>query len=84
MSSAAVVRYPLLQELLDLKSLPLQATYSNRDLAQIFGVSVRAIQNRVATGQIAARDLPGRAKFLPQDIEAFLSASKKAVQRRAQ
>jgi chorismate synthase len=82
MSSSAATTYPLLQEILGIKNLPLQPTYTIRDLADIFRVSVRAIQNRVASGQIAARDLPGRAKFLPQDIEAFLSASKKVGQRR--
>lgn len=73
------MKYPLLQEFLDIKNLSLQATYSIRDLAQIFDVSVRAIQNRVASGQIVTRDLPGRAKFLPQDIEAFFSSSKKSA-----
>ena len=84
MSSSAATTYPLFQEILGIKNLPLQPTYTIRDLADIFRVSVRAIQKRVASGQIAARDLPGRAKFLPQDIEAFLSASKKVGQRRGQ
>ena len=78
MSSFIATKYPLLQEILDLKNLSLQATYSIRDIAGIFSVSMRAIQARVASGQLPARDLPGRAKFLPADIEAFLVASKKA------
>lgn len=82
MSSFTEVKYSLLQELLAIKNLPIQATYTIRDLAQLFNVSVRAIQNRVASGQLTARDLPGRAKFLPQDIEAFLSASRKGKSRR--
>lgn len=82
MSGSATVKYPLLQELLDIKNLPLQATYSIRDLAQIFNVSARAIQSRVAGGQISARDLPGRAKFLPEDLELFLSGSKKRAESR--
>lgn len=77
MSTSSHPAYPLFQEILTLKSLPLQPTYTVRDLARIFGVCTRAIQNRVASGQLAARDLPGRAKFLPQDIEMFLSDSKK-------
>jgi transposase len=56
---------------------PLQPTYSNRDVATLFGVSIRAIQDRVASGQLTARDLPGRAKFLPVDLEEFLQHSKK-------
>jgi hypothetical protein len=77
MNSSATIRYPLLQEILDLKNLQLHAMFSITDVATIFGVSVRAIQNRVASGQLPARDLPGHAKFLPQDLEAFLAASKK-------
>lgn len=71
------VKYPLLQELLALKGRELQATYKIRELAEIFNVSPRAIQTRVALGQIASRDLPGRARFLPEDLEVFLAASLK-------
>jgi hypothetical protein len=39
-------------------------------------------ESRRFSGQIVARDLPGRAKFLPQDIEAFLSASRKGASQR--
>lgn len=77
MSSSETIRYPLLSEILQIKNLQLQATYTIRDLARVFGVSTRAIQNRIATGQLASRDLPGRAKCLPQDLEAFLVNSKK-------
>jgi hypothetical protein len=82
MSTAITDSFPMLEAMLRIKGFQLQATYSIRDLAHLFNVSARAIQNRVASGQITARDLPGRAKFLPQDIEAFLSASKKVGQRR--
>lgn len=82
MSSATTDTFPMLEAMLRIKGFQLQATYSVREVAGLFGVSVRAIQNRVAAGQIPSRDLPGRAKFLPQDIEAFLSASKKVGQRR--
>jgi hypothetical protein len=70
-------KYPLLEEILAIKNLHLQPTYTIRNLAMIFGVSARAIQNRVASGQLSPRDLPGRAKFLNQDIEDFLIASRK-------
>ena len=74
-------KYPLLNELLTLKGRELQATYTIRDLAQIFSVSTRAIQTRVALGQIASRNLPGRVKFLPEDLEAFLASSLKKERR---
>jgi len=82
MSNSIAVRFPLLEELLGIKKLQLQATYTIRDMAQMFNVSVRSIQSRVASGQLPARDLPGRAKFLSQDLEDFLIASKKKVARR--
>ncbi len=70
-------KYPLLTEILAIRDLPLQPMYSNRDVASIFSVSVRAIQNRVASGQLISRNLPGRAKFLAEDIEVFLLKSRK-------
>jgi hypothetical protein len=81
-SNSAAPKYPLLQEILAIKNLQLQATYTIRDLAQLFSVSVRAIQSRVASGQLPVRDLPGRARFLSEDLEGFLSASKKKAVRR--
>lgn len=72
-------KYPLLEQILAIKGISLQPTYSNRDLAALFGVSVRAIQDRVASGQLTARNLPGRAKFLPLDLEEFLRNSKRKV-----
>ena len=77
MSSTSTTKYPLLQEILALKGLNLQPTYTIRDVASLFIVTPRAIQNRVASGQLQARDLPGRAKFLSEDLEAFLAASLK-------
>jgi hypothetical protein len=82
MNNSAAITYPLLQEILSIRNLSLQATYTIHDLAELFHVGARAIENRVASGQIVARDLPGRARFLPQDIEAFLVASKKGGSRR--
>jgi transposase len=70
-------RYPLLEPLLAQKGLPLRGTYTIRDVAAMFGVSVRAIQERVRIGQLRARDLPGRARFLSEDLEAFLQSSQR-------
>ena len=70
-------KYPLLEEMLALSSMALQPTYTIRHAAQLFGVTVRSIQKRVASGELPSRDLPGRAKFLPLDLEQFLRESKK-------
>lgn len=68
-------KYLLLTELLALRQMALQGTYTIREVATLFGVTARAIQSRVASGQLTSRDLPGRAKFLPTDLEEFLRNS---------
>lgn len=70
-------KYPLLEEILSIRKLSLQPMYTIRDVASIFNVSARAVQHRVASGQLTPRDLPGRAKFLNQDLEEFLMSSRK-------
>jgi hypothetical protein len=70
----------MLEALLALQDLPLQPMYTNRDVAKIFRVCVRAIQNWISTGRLTPRDLPGRWKFFPQDLEEFLKTSKKGRQ----
>ena len=70
-------KYPLLSELLALRKQPIEPFYSVRDVAGLFGVTVRSIQSRVSAGQLTKRDLPGRAKFLPADLEEFLQNSKR-------
>jgi hypothetical protein len=77
MSSQQPPKYPLLEEVLALRQMILQPMYTIRDAAKLFGVSVRSIQTRVASGQLASRDLPGRAKFLPFDLEEFFRQSKR-------
>jgi hypothetical protein len=69
-------RYPLLTTLLLIRERRHQATYTISDVAHLLGVSVRAVQDRVATGQLSRRDLPGWAKFFPDDLEDFLRNSK--------
>jgi transposase len=69
------VRYPLLESLLAQMNLQLRGTYTNRHVAEIFGVSVRTIQDWVRRGQLGARNLPGRGKFLSEDLESLLKNS---------
>ncbi len=80
MENSATNRYPILEALLALQNLPLQPMYTNRDVAKIFQVCVRAIQNWIAAGRLNPRDLPGRWKFFPQDLEEFLKTSNKGRQ----
>lgn len=68
-------KYLLLEELLAVRGLALKGTYKTRDVAAIFDVSTRAIQERVRRGELTARDLPGRARFLSEDLEAYLQRS---------
>jgi hypothetical protein len=69
--------YPLLEALLYAKGLKLQGTYTNADVASLFGVSVRTIQSHVADGSLPSRKLIGRARFLSVDLEKLLSRDKK-------
>jgi len=68
-------RYPLLESLLAQKGMSLKGTYTNRNVAGIFDVSVRTIQDWVRKGDLIARNLPGRGKFLSEDLESFLRNS---------
>jgi hypothetical protein len=72
-------KYPLLESLLAEKGLGLKGTYTNRDVAEMFGVSVRTIQDRVRRGDLRARDLPGRGRFLSEDLEDFLRNSLRVI-----
>jgi transposase len=69
------VRYPLLESMLAQMNLPLRGTYTNRHVAEIFEVSVRTIQDWVRRGQLVSRNLPGRGKFLSEDLENLLKNS---------
>jgi hypothetical protein len=77
MTKSETSKYPLLEEILSIKNLPLQPMYTIRDIAKMFSVSVRAIQTRIASKKLPWRDLPGRAKFLAQDLETYLRTSQK-------
>jgi hypothetical protein len=70
-----VVAYPLLEALLSEKSLQLKGTYTYRDAAAIFDCSIRALQERIRSGQLQKRNLPGRGRFLSIDLEHFLEKS---------
>jgi transposase len=74
-SNPPVSRYPLLEALLLQRSLSLQGIYTNRDAARIFQVSVRTIQDWSRDGKLSTRDLPGRGRFLSEDLEGFLRES---------
>jgi hypothetical protein len=77
--TSSETKHPLLEEILAIKNLPPQPMYTIGHIAEIFGVSARTIHNWISSGQLIPRDLPGRARFLNKDLEAFLQASPKAV-----
>jgi hypothetical protein len=68
-------RYPLLENLLAHRALPLRGTYTIHDVAEMFDVSTRTIQERVKSQELNARNLPGRARFLSVDLEDFIRNS---------
>ena len=68
-------RYPLLESLLAARGLSLKGIYTNTDAAKIFGVSKRTILDWLRDRKLIARDLPGRGRFLSEDLELFLQKS---------
>jgi excisionase family DNA binding protein len=64
--------YPLFETMLRSKGLTLQATYTCQDIADLFGVTARTIQNKVKDGTLPSLRLIGGARFLPIDIEEYL------------
>lgn len=79
-----IARYPLLEALLAQKALPLRGVWTLRDVAKIFDVSVRTIQDWIRGGKLVPRDLPGRGKFLSEDLEAFLQNSRRISGRKSE
>jgi hypothetical protein len=77
LENPGTTKYPLLEGALSIKGLKLQPMYTNQDVAMLFDVCVRAIQNWISAGKLRPRDLPGRWKFFPQDLEDFLMTSRK-------
>lgn len=74
-----LARYPLLETVLACKGMPMKAIFTIKDLANLFNVSIRTIQSRVARGQLVPRDLPGRAKYLAVDLEKLLQSTSGAA-----
>lgn len=70
-------KYVLLQDLLLARGEGLRGLYAVKDVSSLFGVSVRTIQDWIARGRLSSRDLPGRGRFLSQDLETFLINSHK-------
>ena len=71
------LRYPLLESLLQQRGLSLQGIYTTPDAARVFGASCRTIQEWIRDDKLPARDLPGRGRFLSEDLEVFLQGSLK-------
>jgi hypothetical protein len=71
-------KYPLLEALLSERGLSLKGAYTNRDVATIFNVATRMIQDWTRNGYFKPRNLPGRARFLSADLEEFLQDSSKS------
>jgi hypothetical protein len=66
--------YPLLEALVAQLGLTLKGRYTLKDAAQILGVSVRTLQDRIRNGKLRGRDLlPYR--FLSEDLEDYLRCS---------
>jgi hypothetical protein len=67
-------KYPLLEALLAELGLTLKGRYTLREAAQILGVSVRTLEDRIRCGKLGARDL-SPYRFLSCDLENYLASS---------
>ena len=63
MSEANQHASPLLEVLLRIQWLTLQPTYTNADIASLFDVSVRTIQNRAADGVPSGYTCRGEKRY---------------------
>jgi len=77
MSDQTLEEYPLLDAVLSAKGLPVKGVWTIADVAQMFDVRNRAIYDWINNQKLTARDLPGRGRFLSQDLEEFLTNSKR-------
>ena len=67
--------YPLLSCFLRDRGLPFKASFTTREVADIFEVTTWSIRDLVATGKLHSHRLPAHKKFLAQDLENYLAAS---------
>ena len=70
--------FPCLSSYLELKGMPLKAAYTVHEVAAMFDVCPRTIQTWICTGRLKQRNVPGRAKTFPADLEALLAASEQS------
>jgi excisionase family DNA binding protein len=75
MSQKTLPNFPLLHTVLEQRGMTPKGIYTNRDAAELFEVSVRTIQDWITDEKLPARNLPGRGRFLAQDLEEFLAGS---------
>jgi hypothetical protein len=77
MSDQTLEKYPLLEAVLLAKGLPDKGIWTIADVANLFGIRNRAVYDWINNQKLAARDLPGRGRFLSVDLEEFLRNSKR-------
>ena len=77
MTDHTLEKYPLLAAVLSAKGLPVKGVWTIADVAQILEVGIRTIYDRIKSGKLAVRDLPGHGRFLSEDLEEFLKNSKR-------
>jgi hypothetical protein len=78
MSDQEMSKHPQLQAVLAAKGLADKGIWTVADVAQVFGVRNRAIYDWISSDKLSVRDLPGRGRFLSEDLEEFLTNSKRS------
>jgi len=66
-------QYKTLREWAAFHNLPLKPAYTVTEVARMFDVSKRTVQQWVADGLIETRNVPGRSKIFASHLEEILS-----------
>ncbi len=67
--------YPFLASLLRDRGMTFKASYTTREVAEIFEVTTWSIRDLVASGRLRSHRLPAHKRFLARDLEDYLAAS---------
>jgi len=71
MDNSETIKFPMLEAILSIQAIPIQPMYTNRDVARIFGVCVRAIQNWISAGRLTPRTYLAAGGFSLKTSKTF-------------
>jgi hypothetical protein len=69
------IKYPLLEAVIAKMSQPLQPTYSNRDIARVFGVSIEPVPRLRRLGKLVTYRFAKSAMCKAGGLDVFIDGS---------